>query len=236
MENFVLQPNESVLYKGEGRFANKNGSLLSTQKLEIILTNLNLVFIEKTKKVFSKEQVVVEVHPIGEIKIYNGIPQIKQKNTAAEIYFINEEKLVIFYSKHELHKFVNVVNRLLTGKSMAVRGADKVKNVVNLVDDTLGVNTMGAVKTIVENGVVGAVFHGLGKQHRSQKNETVFKQVVSATMDSLEQKESLQESNEKETMSVDKQIEMVKKLKELLDAGIINQEEFEIKKKEIMNL
>ena len=37
-------------------------------------------------------------------------------------------------------------------------------------------------------------------------------------------------------MPVDKQIEMVKKLKELLDAGIINQEEFDTKKKEIMNL
>ncbi len=236
MENFVLQPNESVLYKGEGRFANRNESLLSSQRLEIILTNLNLVFVEKTKKVFSKEQVAVEAHPVEEIKIYNGVPQIKQKNTMAEIYFTNEEKSISFFSKHELHKFVNAVNRLLTGKSMAVRGADKVKNAVNLVDDTLGVNTMGAVKTIVENGVVGAVFHGLGKQHRSQKNETVFKQVVSATVDSLEQKEVSQKSGEKESIPVDKQIEMVKKLKELLDAGIINQEEFDMKKKEIMNL
>ena len=59
MENFVLQPNESVLYKGEGRFANRNESLLSTKRLEIILTNLNLVFIEKTKKVFSQEQSTV---------------------------------------------------------------------------------------------------------------------------------------------------------------------------------
>lgn len=236
MENFVLQPNESVLYKGEGRFANRNESLLSTKRLEIILTNLNLVFIEKTKKVFSQEQVIVETHPIEEIKIYNGVPQIKQKNTVVEIYFTNEEKSVSFFSKHELHKFVNTANRLLTGKSMAVRGADKVKSAVNLVDDTLGVNTIGAVKTIVENGVVGAVFHGLGKQHCSQKDETVFKQVVSATMDSLEPKEFPQKSSEKEAMPVDKQIEMVKKLKELLDAGIINQEEFDTKKKEIMNL
>ena len=37
-------------------------------------------------------------------------------------------------------------------------------------------------------------------------------------------------------MSFDEQIEAVKKLKELADAGILSQEEFESKKKEIMNL
>lgn len=37
-------------------------------------------------------------------------------------------------------------------------------------------------------------------------------------------------------MSVDEQIEAVKKLKELLDAGALTQDEFETKKKEIMGL
>lgn len=40
----------------------------------------------------------------------------------------------------------------------------------------------------------------------------------------------------KKTMSIDEQIETVKKLKELLDAGILTNEEFEQKKKEIMGL
>lgn len=38
------------------------------------------------------------------------------------------------------------------------------------------------------------------------------------------------------TMSMDEQIEAVKKLKELLDAGILSQEEFDTKKREIMGL
>jgi membrane protease subunit (stomatin/prohibitin family) len=38
------------------------------------------------------------------------------------------------------------------------------------------------------------------------------------------------------TMSLDEQIEAVKKLKELLDAGILSQEEFDLKKKEVMRL
>jgi hypothetical protein len=37
-------------------------------------------------------------------------------------------------------------------------------------------------------------------------------------------------------MSFDEQIETLKKLKDLLDAGILTQEEFDAKKKEIMGL
>ncbi|MDQ0154137.1 SPFH domain-containing protein [Robertmurraya andreesenii] len=40
----------------------------------------------------------------------------------------------------------------------------------------------------------------------------------------------------KNAMSLDEQIEIVKKLKELLDAGILSQEEFDLKKKEVMML
>ena len=39
-----------------------------------------------------------------------------------------------------------------------------------------------------------------------------------------------------EELSVDDQIEAVKKLKELLDAGILSQEEFDAKKRDIMGL
>lgn len=40
----------------------------------------------------------------------------------------------------------------------------------------------------------------------------------------------------KSNMSIDQQIETLKKLKDLVDAGILTEEEFNIKKKEIMNL
>ena len=40
----------------------------------------------------------------------------------------------------------------------------------------------------------------------------------------------------KNDMSFDEQIEAVKKLKELMDAEILTQEEFNVKKKEIMGL
>lgn len=43
-------------------------------------------------------------------------------------------------------------------------------------------------------------------------------------------------SSKKQELSLDEQIEILKKLKDLVDAGILTQEEFEIKKKQIMKL
>lgn len=137
MENYNLLPDEVVLYKKEGRLINKNEkyleSLSTNTTTELILTNLHLVFVKKTKKLFAKEQVEVEVYPKEEIKVYNEIPQIKQKDTCAEIYLTNGEKTINLFSKHEVRKFVNKAYELLTGKSVTARGADKVKGAVNLI-------------------------------------------------------------------------------------------------------
>ncbi len=43
-------------------------------------------------------------------------------------------------------------------------------------------------------------------------------------------------SSNTSVMTLDEQIDALKKLKELVDAGILSQEEFDIKKKQIMNL
>ena len=48
--------------------------------------------------------------------------------------------------------------------------------------------------------------------------------------------QSLDEKAMKPSLSLDEQIEALTKLKSLLDAGILSQEEFDRKKKEIMDL
>ncbi len=49
-----------------------------------------------------------------------------------------------------------------------------------------------------------------------------------------EQDDSTAKESTKESLSIDKQIELLQKLKSLVDAGVISQEEFEQKKKEIL--
>lgn len=63
-------------------------------------------------------------------------------------------------------------------------------------------------------------------------------QVMSALNVITNQKENSQEEQENETINTDiiDEFETIKKLKELLDMGIISDQEFETKKKEILNL
>lgn len=224
MENYNLQANESVLYKGE--------AILAKKTVELLLTNLNIVLIQKTKKMFSKPVVEVMAFSINQIKVYNGIPQIKLNGYDVEVYLVNSEIVLTFESKHEAKKFINSATELITGKTMAVRGADKVKNAVGIVDDTLGINTIGTIKSVVENGVVGTVLGGIRKTNTTQEE----------TKPSLMQLQNNQDcsvneaDNAKSVGSLDEQIEALKKLKELLDAGIITQEEFDTKKKQIMGI
>lgn len=234
MENYSLQSNEAVLYKGEATFGNNK------TRGELLLTNINIVVITKTKKLFSKEQVDLDIFPVEDIKVYNDIPQIKQIDCKVEVYLTNTEITLGFDSKFSAHKFANAANKLITGKSTSQRGAEKFKGALNLVDDTLGISTVGTIKSVVENGVVGTVFGAFGKKAQAQaKGGSTLTEIFGVTKDLLGKKTNAEESPKIEkspAISVDDQIETLKKLKDLLDTGIITQEEFDTKKKQIMGL
>lgn len=229
MKNYSLKPNESVLYQCN-----------ACDNVEVILTNLNLVLIKTTKKLFQKNQIAVDVYPKENIKIYNGVPQIKQKDCSVEIYLTSTEEKIKFLSKRDVHKFVNAVFELLTGKSIATRGAQKIKNAVVLVDNTLGINTVDTVKNVIENGVAGGVLGVLGKTvKKSSKGTNTVNKVLDVTKDILGTTETISNTPQIESKSsadYKEQIETIKKMKDLLDAGVLTQEEFEAKKKEILGL
>lgn len=104
-------------------------------------------------------------------------------------------------------------------------------------DDTLGIHTVDTVKSVVENGVVGTIF---GKSARVQaKGGGVVTEVLNATKDLIGKKTDeaeVPQAQTEDTVSLDSQIEALKKLKDLLDTGIISQEEFDAKKKQILGL
>lgn len=231
MTNYTLQPNETVLYQGNVALENRNATV------EMMLTNLNLVFVITTRKFLSKSQIEVETYSVEEIKIYNNTPQIKQKNARVEIYLSCGEVVVHFASMFEASKFVNAALRLLTGKTMAERGADKFKGAVGLVDDTLGINTVGTVKNVLENGITGTLLGGFGKKtapvakHASTAREVVG--IAKELMGTPSTQEALPASPSALT---DEQMETLKKLKELVDMGVLTQEEFDAKKKQLLGL
>ena len=174
MENYCLQENEALLYKTK-----------LYGGIEVLLTNINLILIKTTKvkegkKIFAKEreETDVTVFPVCDIKLYKDIPQIKVKDSSVEIFFATSEEKLDFPSKIEAHKFVHIAYELLTGKSLATRGAEKVKKAISLVDDTLGFNTIGTVRNVMENGITGSLMGKIGKKIKNNK--------ISAVIDSVD--------------------------------------------------
>jgi hypothetical protein len=231
MDDYSLQSNEVVLYKGEAHFAHNKA------RSELLLTNINIVIITKTKKMFSKEQVDLQTFPVDGLKIYNDVPQAKRDDCTVELYHVTAEITLEFDTKSEARKFVDAVYKLATGKSKPERGANKFKGAVNLVDNTLGVDTLGAIKNVVENGVVYSILGGVGKKAPGKKDG--LSQAAGIAKDLVSKKTGEGKSPKSETgssLSFDDQIEALKKLKDLLDSGIITQEEFDAKKKQLMGL
>ena len=241
MERYRLQSDETVLYEGNvhkiEKYEKKSimASFNTTSIVELLLTNKNIVLTTRMKKMFSKEQLNIEIYPLSDIKIYEEMPQIKLNKLDAEIYLTSGELYLTFISKAEITKFYQSVMKVLTGKSFATRGAEKVKGGIGLVDDTLGINTIGTIKDVLENGVAKTLFFG---KKKNQISDSAIKEVAGVAKDVVKEARGNNDTDkkEKEVLNYDQQVDALNKMKALLDAGILTQEEFDAKKKEILGL
>lgn len=236
MSDYSLKSDEVILYDGPVSIPDKK------ENFQLTLTNLNIVLSTSTKKgLFSKPQKEFKIYPVHDIKIYEDNPQIIQKGNNLQIFFLTSELTINFASKIELSKFKIAAMKLVTGKSAQKRGADKVKGTIDMINDTLGIDTVGTVKGVLENGVVGSIVGGICKNKSDSKKDNVTKALetvgnVLHNNSTTENEKTNSATLPQTTISYEEQYESLKKLKELLDAGIITDEEFTIKKKEILGI
>ena len=167
-----------------------------------------------------KEQVDVKTYLIDTIKIYKDKPQLKVNGLLVEIYFANGEYTLEFPDKKEAKKFVGEALKEITGKNLFVRAVEKVKDTVAMVDETLGIDSVGITKVAVGKGV------GL----LTNKGKSV-KKVVSKTGGLLGGKTKKVKTEE---LSPEEQAKALEHFKKLFDEGVITQEEFDKKKKQII--
>lgn len=137
MTTYQLAPTEVVLMESSAFIKGKKGSS------SVILTNLNIVFETRIKKIFRKAYTIVEDYSLDTVKVYKDMPQIKQKSTNVQIYFRDCEQNLSFYNKRDAHKFTATALEVITGKNAFFRGIDKVKKAIDTVDESLGVDTVG---------------------------------------------------------------------------------------------
>lgn len=141
MDYYNLAEDEVVLYKGNAQ--------LKKQKIcivKLVLTNLFVVSIHE-----HDEENPVEKYPTESIKIYNGKPQVIQKDETVEIYYTSGEQEFVFANKKEAHTFTNTAIELLTGKTKFERNAASAKCKINVIDETFGINTIEEVKGASES-------------------------------------------------------------------------------------
>ena len=222
MEHYQLKTDEVVLYKGnEVYYRGEN------KEIELILTNYAIVAIKKVKKLFKAPVVNVSIYPVGEIKRYKNLPQIKQEGGDVEVYLVDKEVAFRFVSKNNAGKFVSACLELLVEKSAFERAATKVKDTIAVVDDTLGIDTVGTITAGVQSGANGFL------TGNTVKKGGVLRGLVGALQGAVSAQ--VKKDEPKMVASGDGFAE-IEKWKKLLDSGVITQEEFDKKKKEILGL
>ena len=215
MQNYEYQKDEVMLCKCEAYRKRKKGDIY------LLLTNKSLVLTTRIKELFKEEEIYVEQYPIADIKMYEGIPQVKIKFPDVEIYTLNTVVEFSMFEKKEARQLVEQIYRLKTGKSLATRSADKVNGAIDTVNRALGIDTVSTVKEILENGITGSVF---GLFTKKGKASAVQKTI------------SVGNSGNKESESekLDRQYEMLQKIKKLKDDGILTEDEYKEKKRQIL--
>ena len=158
MRNYDLMPNEVILTEGTVTSKQYKGNLLLT------LTSEKIV-LERERGLFKKERELIDLILLNNIKFYDDAAQVKQKGNSVDIQTIEENLTLVFSGFLDARKFTTRLIDAATGTTLAKRGADKIKGAINMVDDTLGLDTRGTIKGLLENGVKGTIINGIGKKN-----------------------------------------------------------------------
>lgn len=229
-KEYQFEEDEIVLFRARCVW-DYTGSLLNRYNGEVILTNKNLVIYKSFIKLFTKPENNIIVHPISDITIYNDKPQVKVKLMTCELYVKNIGYRFNFsMALNDATKFSNAIMELLTGKTFTDRSAEKVKGTINLVDNTLGINSVETTVDVLKNGLAKTSFRILKKKTKPNSLLNKAAKFLDNNTDIIRNDEVVSDD------SMDDNIDKVKKLKELLDQGILTQEEFDKKKKQLLKL
>ena len=158
MANYELQSDEVVMYEGVVTSKAYKGNL------QLTLTSKKIV-LEKEKGLIKKERELIDVIALENIKFYNETAQIKQKGAEVEVQTVEKNITFVFATGMlEARKFSGKIVDAVTGTTLAKRSSDKIKSAFNMVDETLGLDTRGTIKGVLENGVKGTILNGIGKK------------------------------------------------------------------------
>ena len=156
MKNYELLDDEVVLFEGTVTSSNYKGFLILT------LTSQKII-LEQEKGLFKKTTELIDMIELSAIKLYNDVAQIKQHGSDVEIQATSSNIKLSFSGLLEARKFTGKAIDAVTGTTLAKRVSDKTKNAFEIVDDTLGLDTRSTIKGVLDKGVKGVLWSGIGK-------------------------------------------------------------------------
>ena len=160
--NYEVEDNEVILYEGSARYKKDSNKTII---ISLVLTSKRMIF-EHEKGFFKKQKELVDIINLSDIKIYNGEVQCKQKSDKLVIQTNKCNFSLSFNGLIEAKKVNTKIINAVTGTTMAERGSEKVKGAFNIVDETLGLDTRGIAKGIIENGIKGTIINGIKKKDK----------------------------------------------------------------------
>lgn len=226
MEENILKESEKMLYTTQVALRDSVQSRGASQyNTELRLTNERIILITRTKKLLTKGVVTTEAHEIGDLKTYDGEPQIMKKEEIVNLYFSNSELHIEFSAEREAKIFTDTLRRLCSGQSKLVRNILKIKKEIKNTGDALDIDISAVAKTAAKIGLntAMAVTGGSGVNKVSKIIGNIAQQVTEK--DNAKDAKLLPDND---------QIEMLKKYKQLLDDGAITQDEFDRMKLQII--
>ena len=158
---YEIDEDEVILYKGFAVYVvnSKNTNTNFT------LTSKKMIF-EQEKGVFKKTIELIDIVELSDLKIYNGEVQCKQKMTELQIQTKKKNFSIYLTGIFEAKKVNTLIINTITGTTVAKRGSNKVKDGLDLVDETLDMDTRGVVRGLLENGIKGSIINGIkGKKN-----------------------------------------------------------------------
>ncbi len=140
MANYRLDPDESIILQEPNVM---HGGLMAAYTDEILLTNMNFIYV--SKGLFGNTKNIVK-YPLDTVKVYKGIAQAiigKTQNgmPALQISFMQGEETFVFQSgsKKDTGKWVNAINQVITGSpSPYVDAEDDEWFFAGAIRDTVG--------------------------------------------------------------------------------------------------
>ncbi len=150
MENYVLGEDEVVLYKGNVLLPVDN------VQAQLLLTNLYIAIIPNNQDENEGQIVVSDLLPCSDVKIYEGVPQVKKDKLKAEIYLKFGEREFLFENKKELNKFTDAISTLLTGKNKGRRIAEKVNGAIGCINAAFDIDLVKSVGELIKTAVVNS--------------------------------------------------------------------------------